>query len=89
MSPAELIGRLAVALPLVLLLLGAGFVAARRGWLPMPAAASAESRLKQVASLAVAPGVRLVLVECDGRRVLLALSRAGVARIDAVPGDGL
>ena len=87
MSPAELIGRLAVALPVVLLLLGGGFLAARRGWLPLPAAPGAESRLRLAGSLALAPGVRLVLVECDGRGVLLALSRAGVARIDAAPGE--
>lgn len=86
MSPAELLGRLAVALPLVLLLLGGGFVALRRGWLPLPAAAATDSRLRQVASLGLAPGVRLVLVECDGRRVLLSLSRAGVAVLDAAEG---
>ena len=78
-----MLGRLAVALPLVLLALAAGFVALKRGWLRLPSAVAVEgSRLRQVASLGLAPGVRLVLVEFDERRVLLAMSRSGVAVLD-------
>jgi flagellar biogenesis protein FliO len=77
-------------LPLVLLLAGGVLYAAKRGWLRLPGMAMTVAAprgcdvLRVVQSLGVGPGVRLVVVEFDGRPLLLAVHRGGVA---ALSGD--
>ena len=81
MTAADYLTRLAVALPLVIGLLLAGWVAVKRGWIK-PAMLGPDPALRAVASLGLGPGARLVAVEHDGRRLLVAVSRAGVVLID-------
>ncbi len=87
MSAGEYLSRLGVALPLVLALLGAAYYAAKRGWLPMvnaPGARPADlpPALRLIQTIGLGPGARLVVVEFDGRRLLLAAHRGGVSRLD-------
>lgn len=87
MTMSDYLTRLGIALPLILLLLGLLFVAAKRGWLPL-AAASLSSKAAAVTVIQSAPlgaGMRLVAVEFDGRRLLLATHRGGVTVVDAGP----
>lgn len=86
MTAVDYLERLGVALPLVLTLLGGSYYAVRRGWLRLPGAVvpgapATAVRLVQAAGLG--PGARLVVVEFDGRRLLLAAHRGGVSLIDS------
>jgi len=73
--------RLAVALPLLLLLLGGLLLAAKRGLIRLPGATlgTAPLRIVQVATLG--PGARLAVVEFDGERLLLGVARDGITRL--------
>jgi len=87
-SAGEYLSRLAVALPLVLALLGAAYYAAKRGWLPMlrltgAAPTGVPPALRLIQTIGLGPGARLVVVEFDGRRLLLAAHRSGISRIDS------
>ncbi len=89
MSTVDFLVRLALALPLVLALLGGFYFAARRGWVKLPGAllpgAPAAMRLLQTAALG--PGAKLIVVEFDGRLLLIAAHRSGVSLI--APGGPL
>ncbi len=82
MSVGDYLARLAVALPLVVLLLAGLWYAARRGWIGA-AGTPAVSVLRPVATLALGSGARLIVVEFDGRRLLLAASRTATTLLDA------
>lgn len=82
MTAGDYLSRLAVALPLVLLLIGGLWFTARRGWLKPAGASGGAAVLRPVATLATAPGARLVVIEFDGRHLLLAASRAGTTLLD-------
>ncbi len=89
MSAGEYLSRLGVALPLVLALLGAAYYAAKRGWLSvlkLPGAAlpGLPPVLRLVQTIGLGPGARLVVVEFDGRRLLLASHKGGISRIDTL-----
>lgn len=81
MTTADYLTRLAVALPLVLLVMAGLWYAAKRGWIQPPGIASS-SLLRPIATLGLGPGARLIVVEFDGRRLLIAASRAGVSLLD-------
>lgn len=85
MTATDYLSRLALALPLVLALAVAAIFALRRGGWRLPVRVPQDSALRTVATLALAPGVRLVAVEFEGRRILLAVSRAGVAPVTVTP----
>jgi len=81
MSTGDYLSRLAVAFPLLLSVLAGLWYAAKRGWIAPPRVASA-AHLQPVATLGLGTGIRLIVVEFDGRRLLLATSRAGVTLLD-------
>lgn len=88
MSAGEYLSRLGVALPLVLVLLGVAYYAAKRGWLPMlrlpgEKLPGSPPALRLVQTVGLGPGARLLVVEFDGRRLLLATHRGGISRVDA------
>ncbi len=80
MTAADYLSRLAVVLPLVLAAMGALWYAVKRGWI-RPAGLGSP-HLRAVATLGLGPGARLVVVEFDGKRLLVAASRAGVTLLD-------
>jgi len=82
MTATDYLSRLTLALPLVLALAVAAIFAMKRGWLLHPARTADTGLLRTLATLTPAPGVRLVAVEFDGRRVLLAVSKNGVTPIE-------
>ena len=85
MTAADYLSRLTVALPLVIALMGGLWFAAKRGWIRPPGIGTGEATvLRPVATLALGPGTRLVVVEFDGRRLLIAASRNGVTLLDHV-----
>lgn len=81
MTTADYLSRLAVALPLVIAVMAVLWYAAKRGWIRPPGVA-ASSHLRAVATLGLGPGSRLIVVEFDGRQLLLAASRGGVTLLD-------
>lgn len=81
MTTADYLSRLAVALPLVIAAMAALWYAAKRGWIRPPGLV-ASPLLRPVATLGLGPGSRLIVVEFDGRRLLLAMSRGGVTVLD-------
>lgn len=85
MSATDYLSRLALALPLVLVLAIAALFAVRRGWLKLPMRRPGDTILRATATLALAPGVRLIAVNYAGKSVLLAVSKAGINQIDVTP----
>jgi flagellar protein FliO/FliZ len=85
MTATDYLSRLALALPLVLALAVAAIFAIKRGWLRLPTRTADTGLLRTLATLTPTPGVRLVAVEFDGRRVLLAVSKNGVTPIEVAP----
>lgn len=85
MTASDYLSRLAVALPLLLCLMAGLWYAARRGWIRPPGLAAGEAAaLRPIATLGLGPGSRLLIVEFDGYRLLLAVSRGGVTLIDRI-----
>ncbi len=81
MTAMDYLTRLAVALPLIIALLAALWYAAKRGWIRPPGIV-ASPLLRPLATLGLGPGSRLVVIEFDGRRLLIAASRSGVTLLD-------
>jgi flagellar protein FliO/FliZ len=81
MTAADYLTRLAVTLPLVIAVLAGLWYASKRGWIKPPGGV-ASPLLRPVATLGIGPGMRLIVVEFDGRRLLLAASRGGVTLLD-------
>jgi flagellar biogenesis protein FliO len=81
MTTVDYLSRLAVALPLVIAVMAALWYATKRGWIQPPGVV-ASAHLRPIATLGLGPGARLVIVEFDGRRLLLAASRSGVTLLD-------
>ncbi len=96
MTAADYLLRLAVALPLVLLLAATTLLAAKRGWIAFSASApgkpwlpgarpagreQAMLEIRQVAALG--PGARIAHVRFGGRDLLLGVSGQGVVRLAA------
>ena len=88
MTMGDYVSRLAVVLPLMLMLLGGLYHAAKRGWIRAPglATGTGAAAIRVVTSVGVAPGSRLVVVEFDGRRLLLAATRSGTVLLDRAAG---
>ena len=74
----EPLARLAVALPLLLLLLGAVLWAAKRGLIRLPGATVGAPPIKLVQVVALAPGAKLAVAEFGGVRLLIGVGRDGV-----------
>lgn len=70
--------RLAVALPLILLLLGGVLVAARRGLIRLPGASVGAPPLKVVQVVALTPVSKLVVAEFAGETLLIGAGREGL-----------
>ncbi len=70
--------RLAVVLPVLLLVLGGVLVAAKRGLIRLPGVGTGEQSLQVVQVHALGPGVRLAVLDFDGRRLLVGVGRDGV-----------
>ncbi|QYE34425.1 flagellar biosynthetic protein FliO [Polymorphobacter sp. PAMC 29334] len=81
MTATDYLTRLAVALPLVIAVLAGLWYAAKRGWIQPPGIAPSPL-LRPIATLGLGPGSRLVVIEFDGRRLLIAASRSGVTLLD-------
>jgi len=84
MNTAGYLIRLAVALPLVLALLGGFYLAARRGWVRLPGAVShgAPAAMRLLQTTTLGPGAKLIVVDFDGRLLLIAAHRSGVSLIE-------
>ena len=79
MTAGDYLSRLAVALPLVVMLMIGLWYAAKRGWIKVPGATSGgEPALRPIATLSLGPGSRLIVVDFDGQRLLIAASRQGI-----------
>lgn len=86
MSTGDYLSRLAIALPLVVTLMIGLWYAAKRGWIKPPRAASGEpAALRPMATLSLGPGSRLIVIEFDGRRMLIAASRNGITLLGGGP----
>lgn len=83
MTAIDYLSRLALALPLVIVLAVATIIALKRGWLRLPVRTADNGMLRAVATLPLAPGIRLIAVEFEGQRLLLAVSKAGVTPVVA------
>lgn len=95
----EFLLRLAVALPLVLLLAVASLWAMRRGWVRLPGAAgfpgpgairplarpATGPGFELVASRGIQPGVQLLLLRHAGQELLVGVSPQGLALLSAQP----
>jgi flagellar biogenesis protein FliO len=83
----EFLARLAIVLPLVCGLAVVVLLAARRGWLPLPAfaafvqrqAAPAAHQVELLSVTTVLPHARLAVVRFDGRRMLIGITPQSVA----------
>lgn len=74
--------RLAIVLPLLLLLLGGVLVAARRGLIRLPGAQVGEAPLRLVQVVALGPGTKLAVADFAGRSLLLGIGREGIRLLD-------
>ncbi|MGQ5700675.1 flagellar biosynthetic protein FliO [Sandaracinobacteroides sp. A072] len=91
MTASDYLLRLAVALPLVLLLAAITLLAAKRGWLPFaapgpgkPWLAGREQAMLEIRQVtALGPGARIAHVRFGGRDLLLGVSGQGVVRLAA------
>lgn len=86
-STGDYLSRLTVALPLIVALMTGLWYAAKRGWIKPPGIAVGEpAALRPVATLSLGPGSRLIVIEFDGRRMLIAASRNGITLLGGGPG---
>lgn len=88
MTIGDYLSRLVFALPLVLALAMAAIYAVKRGWLRAPSQIGLHGReapLKLVQSMTIGAGVRLLVVDFEAQRLVLAISRSGVTSVVMVP----
>lgn len=95
----EFLLRLAVALPLILLLAVASLWAMRRGWIRLPASIGLSGLapvrglgrdagapgFELVASRGIQPGVQILLLRHGGQELLVGVSPQGLALLSAQP----
>ena len=70
--------RLALVLPLILILLGGVLYAAKRGLIRLPGTTVGPLPLRLVQVVAVTPGTRLAVAEFGGATLLIGVGRDGV-----------
>jgi hypothetical protein len=100
----EFLLRLAVALPILLLLLVGTLLAARRGWIPLPGmpqsagwrrprtspngGAGAEPLLEIIAMRGLTPALRLAVVAYRGEELLVGIAPQGLQLLARQPAAG-
>ena len=75
--------RLAMALPILLLVLAGVLVAARRGLIRLPGANVGALPLRLIQVVALGPGSKLAVAEFGGETLLLGVGKDGVRRLCA------